>query len=148
MSSAEPEARRSGRIQAVDRAAGILRALATGTPTLGVTEIADRIGLAKPTVYGLLRTLEYNGLVRQDPDSGKYSLGPGVLQLGNAYLAGSELRTRSMLRAAALARQVNEAVWVAVLAETPPAPEPSKTSRLPPMNPPRPNAVRIPCVGV
>ncbi|HXR42752.1 MAG TPA: IclR family transcriptional regulator [Acidothermaceae bacterium] len=118
MSSAEPEARRSGRIQAVDRAAGILRALATGTPTLGVTEIADRIGLAKPTVYGLLRTLEYNGLVRQDPDSGKYSLGPGVLQLGNAYLAGSELRTRSMLRAAALARQVNEAVWVAVLAET------------------------------
>jgi DNA-binding IclR family transcriptional regulator len=92
-----------------------MRALATGTPTLGVTEIADRIGLAKPTVYGLLRTLEHNGLVRQDVDGGKYSLGPAVLQLGNAYLAGSELRTRSMLRAAALARQVNEAVWVAVL---------------------------------
>jgi DNA-binding IclR family transcriptional regulator len=117
MSSLEPTVRRNGRIQAVDRAAGIMRALATGTPTLGVTEIADRIGLAKPTVYGLLRTLEHNGLVRQDPDSGKYSLGPAVLQLGNAYLAGSELRTRSMLRAAALARQVNEAVWVSVLTE-------------------------------
>ncbi|MDX6223352.1 MAG: hypothetical protein QOD91_2406 [Frankiales bacterium] len=115
MSSTEPPVSRTGRIQAVDRAAGIMRALATGTPTLGVTEIADRIGLAKPTVYGLLRTLEHNGLVRQDVDGGKYSLGPAVLQLGNAYLAGSELRTRSMLRAAALARQVNEAVWVAVL---------------------------------
>jgi DNA-binding IclR family transcriptional regulator len=109
---------RSSRIQSVDRAAQILRALGTGTPTLGVTEIADRIGLAKPTVYGLLRTLEHNSLVRQDTHTGKYSLGPGVLQLGNAYLAGSELRTRSMLRAAALARQVNEAVWVAVLTET------------------------------
>jgi DNA-binding IclR family transcriptional regulator len=118
MSSPDPSVKRNGRIQAVDRAAGIMRALATGTPTLGVTEIADRIGLAKPTVYGLLRTLEHNGLVRQDPDSGKYSLGPAVLQLGNAYLAGSDLRTRSMLRAAALARQVNESVWVAVLTET------------------------------
>jgi DNA-binding IclR family transcriptional regulator len=112
-----PDAKRSGRIQSVDRAAGILRALATGTPTLGVTEIADRINLAKPTVHGLLRTLESNGLVRQDPDTGKYSLGPAVLKLGNAYLAGSELRSRSMLRAAALARQVNEAVWVGVLTE-------------------------------
>ncbi|MDQ1723004.1 MAG: hypothetical protein QOG52_32 [Frankiaceae bacterium] len=118
MSTPETTVVRNGRIQSVDRASGILRALATGTPTLGVTEIADRIGLAKPTVYGLLRTLEHNGLVRQDPDSGKYSLGPAVLQLGNAYLAGSELRTRSMLRAAALARQVNEAVWVGVLTES------------------------------
>jgi DNA-binding IclR family transcriptional regulator len=118
MSSSDPDAKRTGRIQSVDRAAGILRALATGTPTLGVTEIADRIGLAKPTVYGLLRTLEHNGLVRQDPEGVKYSLGPAVLQLGNAYLAGSELRARSMLRAAALARQVNEAVWVAVLTES------------------------------
>lgn len=116
-SGAGPE-KRSGRIQSVDRAAGILRALATGTPTLGVTEIADRIGLAKPTVHGLLRTLEANGLVRQDSDTGKYSLGPAVLKLGNAYLAGSELRSRSMLRAAALARQVNEAVWVGVLTDT------------------------------
>jgi DNA-binding IclR family transcriptional regulator len=110
--------KRTGRIQAVDRSASILRVLAAGTPTLGVTELAERIGLAKPTVHGLLRTLEHNRLVRQDPETGKYCLGPAVLQLGNAYLAGSEVRARSMLRAAALARQVNESVWVAVLSET------------------------------
>lgn len=102
-------------IQSVQRAAAILRALGSGSPSLGVTEIADRIGLAKPTVHGLLRTLEQTGLVSQDVTTGKYFLGPGVLQLGNAYLAGSELRARSMLRAAALARQVNEVVWVSVL---------------------------------
>jgi DNA-binding IclR family transcriptional regulator len=102
-------------IQSVERAAAILSALGSGTPRLGVTEIAERVGLAKPTVYGLLRTLEKHDLVVQDPDSGKYSLGPGVLQLGNAYLDGSELRARSLLWAEALAQRANEAVWVATL---------------------------------
>jgi DNA-binding IclR family transcriptional regulator len=68
-------------------------------------------------VHGLLRTLEQSGLVSQDVATGRYSLGPRVLQLGNAYLAGSELRARSMLRAGALARQVDEAVWVSVLVD-------------------------------
>ena len=102
-------------IQSVERAAAILGALGSGTPRLGVTEIAERVGLAKPTVYGLLRTLEKHDLVVQDPDSGKYSLGPGVLQLGNAYLDGSELRARSLLWAETLAQRANEAVWVATL---------------------------------
>jgi DNA-binding IclR family transcriptional regulator len=102
-------------IQSVERAATILMALGSGTPRLGVTEIADRVGLAKPTVYGLLRTLEKHDLVAQDPDTGKYSLGPGVLQLGNAFLDGSELRARSLLWAEALAQRAGEAVWVATL---------------------------------
>ena len=105
-------------IQSVERAAAILSALGSGTPRLGVTEIAERVGLAKPTVYGLLRTLEKHDLVVQDADSGKYSLGPGVLQLGNAYLDGSELRARSLLWAEALAQRANEAVWVATLSGT------------------------------
>ena len=102
-------------IQSVERAAAILIALGSGTPRLGVTEIADRVGLAKPTVYGLLRTLEKHDLVAQDPDTGKYSLGPGVLQLGNAFLDGSELRARSLLWAEVLAQRAGEAVWVATL---------------------------------
>jgi DNA-binding IclR family transcriptional regulator len=83
-----------------------------------VTEIAERVGLAKPTVFGLLRTLVKHDLVAQDPFSGKYSLGPGVLQLGNAYLDGSELRARSLLWAESLAQRANEAVWVATLSGT------------------------------
>jgi DNA-binding IclR family transcriptional regulator len=105
-------------IQSVERAAAILAVLGSGTPRLGVTEIAERVGLAKPTVYGLLRTLVKHDLVAQDPFSGKYSLGPGVLQLGNAYLDGSELRARSLLWAESLAQRANEAVWVATLSGT------------------------------
>src|SRR5512132_2725239 len=102
-------------IQSVERAALILRALGSGAPRLGVTELAERVGLAKPTVHGLLRTLERHELVMQDEDTGKYCLGPAVLQLGNAYLDGSELRARSMHWADMLARQSGEAVWVGVL---------------------------------
>jgi DNA-binding IclR family transcriptional regulator len=105
-------------IQSVERAAAILAVLGSGTPRLGVTEIAERVGLAKPTVFGLLRTLVKHDLVTQDPFSGKYSLGPGVLQLGNAYLDGSELRARSLLWAESLAQRANEAVWVATLSGT------------------------------
>jgi DNA-binding IclR family transcriptional regulator len=105
-------------IQSVERAAAILAVLASGTPRLGVTEVADRLGLAKPTVFGLLRTLVKEDLVEQDPASGKYSLGAGVLQLGNAYLDGSELRARSLLWAESLAQRAHEAVWVATLSGT------------------------------
>ena len=105
-------------IQSVERAAAILHVLGSGTPRLGVTEIAGLVGLPKPTVYGLLRTLVNHDLVAQDPDTGKYSLGAGVLQLGNAFLDGSELRARSLLWDEALAQRANEAVWVATLSGT------------------------------
>ena len=102
-------------IQSVDRAARILAVLGAGPPRLGVTEIAERAGLAKPTVHGLLRTLEHHDLVAQDPDTGKYSLGPGVVSLGNSFLGGSELRARSLRWTEALAQRAGEAVWVATL---------------------------------
>ena len=102
-------------IQSVDRAARILAVLGSGPPRLGVTEIADRVGLPKPTVHGLLRTLEHHDLVAQDADTGKYSLGPGVVSLGNSFLGGSELRARSLRWTEVLARKANEAVWVATL---------------------------------
>jgi DNA-binding IclR family transcriptional regulator len=102
-------------IQSVQRAVQILRELARTGGRLGVTELAERIGVAKPTVHAMLRTLESEGLVVQDTESSKYGLGPGLVHLGNAYLDGHELRTRSMTWADALATQVNEAVWVGVL---------------------------------
>lgn len=102
-------------IRSVDRAARLLKALGSGTPRLGVTELAERLALPKATVYGLLRTLEQQELVQQDVETGKYRLGPALLQLGNSFLDGHELRARSMLWADSLASQVGEAVRVGVL---------------------------------
>jgi DNA-binding IclR family transcriptional regulator len=103
-----------GTIQSVDRAARILKALGTGA-RLGVTELSDRLGIAKATVHGLLRTLERQELVEQDPESAKYRLGPAMLQLGNAFLDNHELRGRSLLWADSLATRVGEAVRVGVI---------------------------------
>jgi DNA-binding IclR family transcriptional regulator len=102
-------------IQSVGRAARILKALGSESARLGVTELAERLGLAKATVYGLLRTLEAHQLVQQDLETGKYRLGPALLQLGNAFLDHHELRARSLLWADALAGRAGEAVHVGVL---------------------------------
>ena len=108
-------AERRGTIQSVDRAARILKVLGRGSARLGVTEIAEQLGLAKGTAYGLLRTLEAQGMVEQDPDTDKYRLGAAMLQLGNAFLDNHELRGRSLLWADSLASRVGEAVRVGVL---------------------------------
>jgi DNA-binding IclR family transcriptional regulator len=105
---------RRGTIQSVDRAARILLTLGN-SPRLGVTEISERLGIAKTTVHGLLRTLEQRELIEQEPQSGKYRLGAAMLQLGNSFLDNHELRARSLMWAGSLAMRVGEAVRVGVM---------------------------------
>jgi DNA-binding IclR family transcriptional regulator len=107
--------RRRGTIQSVDRAARILKALASGPRRLGVSELSDRLGLSRPTVHGLLQTLQAHGFVEQDRDSDKYQLGAGLLQLGNSYLDLNELRGRSIVHAERLAARTQAAVRVGVM---------------------------------
>jgi DNA-binding IclR family transcriptional regulator len=101
-------------IQSVDRAIRILKALSAGPGRLGVSELSDRLGLAKGTVHGLLRTLQDHGLVEQHADSDKYQLGPQLLQLSTRYLDLSELRSRSLAWSELLASRAQEAVRVGV----------------------------------
>src|SRR5258706_12469599 len=105
----DSRARRSS-IQSIDRATAILKALASGPRRLGVSELADRLGLARPTVHGLLQTLQAHGFVEQDRLSDKYQLGPGLLQLGYSYLDLNELRARSIGYADRLATRAGAAV--------------------------------------
>jgi DNA-binding IclR family transcriptional regulator len=106
---------RRATIQSVDRAARILKVLASGPRRLGVSEIADRLGLTRPTVHGLLQTLLAHGFVEQDRDSDKYQLGAGLLQLGNSFLDLNELRARSLMHADRLAARADAAVRVGVM---------------------------------
>jgi DNA-binding IclR family transcriptional regulator len=97
-------------IQSVDRAVRILKALGEHPGRLGLGDLAERVGLAKTTVHGLLRTLQEHGLVEQH----KYQLGPELLQLGNSYLDLNELRSRSLAWSELLATRAGEAVRVGV----------------------------------
>lgn len=115
MLNSEAARRRRGTIQSVDRAARILRALAGGPRRLGVSQLADQLGLTRPTVHGLLQTLQAHGFVEQDRDSDKYQLAAGLLHLGTSYLDHNELRARSLVHAERLATSTGEAVRVGVL---------------------------------
>jgi DNA-binding IclR family transcriptional regulator len=115
MPNSKKSSTRRATIQSVDRAARILKVLASGPRRLGVSEIADRLELTRPTVHGLLQTLQAHGFVEQDRDSDKYQLGAGLLQLGNSYLDLNELRSRSLVHADRLAARADAAVRVGVM---------------------------------
>ncbi|WP_084958998.1 IclR family transcriptional regulator [Thermoactinospora rubra] len=104
-------------IQSVERAAAILRLLASGTRQLGVAELARALGLPKGTLHGILRTLVHVGFVEQDETTGKYRLGATLLHLGSSYLDVNELRARSLNWADGLAVRSRESVWIGTLHE-------------------------------
>lgn len=66
-------------VQSVERAFGVLKALAAGPA--GVSEIADRTDLPKSTVSRLLSTLVDVGAVERRVDSGEYGLGELIIDL-------------------------------------------------------------------
>lgn len=104
-----------GPIQSLTRAAAILRLLAGGERRLGLSDVASSLGLAKGTAHGILRTLQQEGFVEQDPVSGKYQVGAELLRLGNTYLDVHELRARALVWTDDLARSSGEAVYLGVL---------------------------------
>ncbi|MEU4420113.1 IclR family transcriptional regulator [Actinoplanes sp. NPDC024001] len=106
-----------GTVQSIERAAAILRILATGPGKLGLSEIARALDLAKGTTHGILRTLQVVGFVEQDRVSGQYQLGGALLHLGTSYLDINELRSRSINWADPLAARSGEAVRIGTVLE-------------------------------
>ena len=102
-------------IQSLERAAAMLRLLAGGERRLGLSDIASSLGLAKGTAHGILRTLQEEGFVEQDPASGRYQLGAELLRLGNSYLDVHELRSRALVWTDDLARSSGESAYLGVL---------------------------------
>ncbi|MEU4442237.1 IclR family transcriptional regulator [Actinosynnema sp. NPDC050801] len=106
-----------GPIQSIERAAAVLRLLASGARRMGVAELARALELPKPTVHGILRTLQLVGFVEQSPDSGKYQLGAALFHIGSSYLDGNELRTRALNWSDSLASRSMESVRIGTLHE-------------------------------
>lgn len=103
-----------GMVQSIERAAAMLRLLASSQGRLGIVEIARSLDLAKGTAHGILRTLQHVGFVEQD-GGGKYQLGAALLHLGTSYLDVNELRSRSINWADPLAARSGEAVRIGTI---------------------------------
>lgn len=106
------------RVQSVDRAAALLRAIAAadgGEAT--AAELAKTTGLNRATAWRILQTLELQGLAAHDPRTRKYSIGMAVVDLARAVVPDTLLaRAQRVVRELSL--QTRETVALALLDET------------------------------
>jgi DNA-binding IclR family transcriptional regulator len=73
-------------------AIAVLRSFTADEPLLGVTEIANRVGLHKSTVSRILATFEQENLVERDTDTRRFRLGLGLIAVAGPLLAELEER--------------------------------------------------------
>lgn len=104
-------------VTSVDRAVEVLMLLGKSKRDMGVTELSKLIGVQKSTVHSLLQTLLLKGFVRQ-ADSGRYALGFGLIQLGEASAERLDIRTIARQIMMELADETQEIALLAVLSGT------------------------------
>lgn len=79
-------------INSIVRAVELLNLYQSGERELGITEIARRMKLHKSSVHRIVRTLEHLGWLEQNPDSEKYKLGLGILDVAGVLLKTYDYR--------------------------------------------------------
>ncbi len=100
-------------VAAVERALRVLDAVAEGAE-VGTNELARRTGINPSTVSRLLATLAARGIVRHVEETGRYRLGPRLVQLGSVAVAGLDLRKLARPRLLALAAATGETTTLSV----------------------------------
>ena len=101
-------------VATVQRAVTVLRTLAAAPEDLGNNEIARRTGINPSTVSRLLATLADAQMVHKAPESGRFRLGPRLVELGNAALARVDLRQLARPHLAALTAATGETATLSV----------------------------------
>jgi DNA-binding IclR family transcriptional regulator len=118
VSRPEPESRGVSpryRIQAIERAVSILNAFSPEDPELGVTELAERLGLHKSTVHRFMVNLNAAGLVERNPRTGRYRLGLRIFELGGLVMQQMNLWDEALPFLEGLVHDTGETGHLAVL---------------------------------
>lgn len=76
---------KSGKAPSISRAVAALHVLGKSPTPLGVQAIARQIGVVTSSCYYLLQALLAEEMVAFDPETKRYSLGPGVLTLAQYW---------------------------------------------------------------
>jgi DNA-binding IclR family transcriptional regulator len=79
-------------VKILDKTFRILALFGRGTPEWGLTDLAAHAGMPKSTVYRVLRVLLRHEIVTQDPNTKRFRLGLGALELGRRAYEAMELR--------------------------------------------------------
>ncbi|WP_246165037.1 IclR family transcriptional regulator [Pigmentiphaga aceris] len=110
--AAVPKTRRG--IQSIEVGFGILDALRLSGGPIPLRQIAERTGLAVANIHYYLVSFQAVGVVRQDPDTGFYGLGPYALRLGMAALEQFDVYTAARPVMAELAASLGHTVFLGV----------------------------------
>ena len=105
----------STRVQSVERAAALLRAVAAATgPAGSASALAEAVGLNRTTTWRILTTLEQERLVAHDKETGTYSLGFGLIDLAGQADGDAMVRAARVVLQR-LAGQARETAALAVV---------------------------------
>jgi IclR family transcriptional regulator, KDG regulon repressor len=118
--AAAPEAKAgaSGRLSSVTSALRVLKVFSDSEPELGISSIAQRLGLAKSTVHRLAVTLASESFLEQNPQNGRYRLGLSLFSLGALVRQRMDVSNQAHSLLGALRDQTQETVHLAILDET------------------------------
>jgi len=86
----------------------------TEKPSLGVTEISEKLGLYKSNVHSILTTFKAMDYLEQDEESGKYRLGMAVFTLCRALGDSFSITKVAMPYMQELANLTNERVYLGI----------------------------------
>lgn len=78
-------------VNIVDSSFQVLRVLANSSSPMGVRELARNVDVSKSSVQRILTSMRRAGFAVADPQTGRYSIAPGVLTLAWRFLRESEL---------------------------------------------------------
>ncbi len=92
----------------------VLHSLGDAPGDLGNNEIARRTGINPSTVSRLLATLAQGEMVSRTPDSGRFRLGPRLVELGNAALARVDMRQLGRPHLVALTKATGETATLSI----------------------------------
>jgi IclR family transcriptional regulator, acetate operon repressor len=99
----------------IERALDVLRCFdRAGQETLGVTEIADEVGLSKAVVHRTLSAFRSRGFLDMEESTHRYRLGPEILKLGLRYLDRIDVRSLARQTLADLVAATDETATLSV----------------------------------
>jgi IclR family transcriptional regulator, positive regulator for flagellar biogenesis len=107
----------TGKVSALQRGLDVLACFETQNHAAGHAELARATGIPKPTLSRMLGTLAAAGFLRFDDESEKYSLGPRVVALANAYVNSFDVRALARPLMHELAQQTGASAYLAIASD-------------------------------
>src|SRR3982075_2454196 len=111
----KPKPRRM-RLSSVANSIRLTKAFSEQEFEMGISALANRLGLAKSTVHRLATTLVEYDILEQNRETGKYRLGLALFELGTLVRRKMDTASESRAQMYQLAQATGETVQLAVLA--------------------------------